>query len=190
MWLYARVRSWPDCGLTYVCHLLLSFSFKEFAVIDPISVLWTLITGVTFSRKYKISRNYEHYLFLCWFGNLALKDYFWITVIAVSKRFQNWIFFPVWREVRAQSVIINFLLLLRSSVLILPLWRDKYTVCLYYVTCGVPKGSVLEPLRFVLYINDVHFCSEKFNFFLFADDTNILYADKNLKSIELTVNIE
>ena len=34
------------------------------------------------------------------------------------------------------------------------------------------------------------FALKKFNFFLFADDTNILYADKNLKSIELTVKIE
>ena len=50
--------------------------------------------------------------------------------------------------------------------------------------------QLLDSVFVILYINDVHFCSEKFNFFLFADDTNILYADKNLKSIELTVNIE
>ena len=49
---------------------------------------------------------------------------------------------------------------------------------------------MLGPLLFLRLINGVHFCSEKFNFFLFADDANILYADKNLKSIELTVNIE
>ena len=52
--------------------------------------------------------------------------------------------------------------------------------------------QLLDSVFVILYINDVHFCSEKFNFFLFADDTNILYADKNLKSIdwELAVNIE
>ena len=33
-------------------------------------------------------------------------------------------------------------------------------------------------------------CSEKLKFFLFADDTNILYADKNLRSLELIVNQE
>ena len=48
--------------------------------------------------------------------------------------------------------------------------------------------QLLDSVFVILYINDVHFCSEKFNFFLFADDTNILYADKNLKSIELTEN--
>ena len=32
------------------------------------------------------------------------------------------------------------------------------------------------------------FHCEKLKFFLFADDTNILYADKNLRSLELIVN--
>ena len=50
--------------------------------------------------------------------------------------------------------------------------------------------QLLDSVFGILCINDVHFCSKKFNFFLFADDTNILYADKHLKCIELTVNIE
>ena len=54
--------------------------------------------------------------------------------------------------------------------------------------CGVPQGSVLGPLLFVLYINDICSCSNKLNFYLFADDTNILYADKNLKLLEQVVN--
>ena len=38
--------------------------------------------------------------------------------------------------------------------------------------------------------NDFHNSSAKFSFFLVADDTNLLYADKNLKSLEETVNNE
>ena len=45
-------------------------------------------------------------------------------------------------------------------------------------------------LLFLSYINDIQTCSDTFNFYLFADDTNILYANKNLRSVEATVNSE
>ena len=46
------------------------------------------------------------------------------------------------------------------------------------------------PLLFLLYVNDIHQCSTKLKFYLFADDTNILFAEKNLKVIETEVNTE
>lgn len=58
------------------------------------------------------------------------------------------------------------------------------------ITCGVPQGSVLGPLLFILYINDFSYCSDLLDFHLFADDTNLFYKHKNLTALETTLNSE
>ena len=50
--------------------------------------------------------------------------------------------------------------------------------------------TVLGPLLFLIYVNDLPNISDKLKFFLFADDTNIYYDSDDLVDIEKTVNQE
>ena len=48
------------------------------------------------------------------------------------------------------------------------------------VNIGVPQGSTLGPLLFLLYINDMKNCSKILEFIQFADDTTLLFSSNNI----------
>ena len=67
---------------------------------------------------------------------------------------------------------------------------NGYESELNVINCGVPQGSILGPLPFLLYINDLTNVSSFFIPIPFADDTNLFCTGTDLKEIIRLVNEE
>ena len=53
---------------------------------------------------------------------------------------------------------------------------------------GVPQGSILGLILFIIYISDIVYASSKFNYTIYADDTNLLMGDSDLDNLHINLN--
>ena len=74
--------------------------------------------------------------------------------------------------------------------------REQYVFCnnkassRRVVQYGIPQGSILGPLMFVIYMNDITYASRNLKYVLYADDTNVFMTSSNIKDLYNRMNSE
>ena len=58
------------------------------------------------------------------------------------------------------------------------------------LTCGIPQGTILGPLLFILYINDLPNCLSNSVARMYADDTHLTFASNNIETINDVMNLD
>ena len=58
------------------------------------------------------------------------------------------------------------------------------------INYGIPQGSILGPLLFLIHVKDLPNCVENSNIRMFADDTTLTASGKSIQQIESKINCD
>jgi hypothetical protein len=130
-------------------------------------------------------RSLEVYANANYHKNAQLLYYFHITIIVTSKKYCHT--YVITEMFVPLSIICNFKTLIKSyltgrhqRVVLDNKGNNGSTSKWEMIKCGVPQGSILGPLLFLFYINDLPKILNKDNYMvLYADDTSIIITDRN-----------
>ena len=178
----ARGKTKITIGQYQSCLFLVSFSkrlcFKHFyGYLEYHNILYPL----QFGFRQKCSNNHAPIQITESIGNSTDNNEFGCGIFidlkkafdTVNQKPKAYDWFQLYLSNREQFVCIN--------------GHNSYSLS---ISCGVPHGSVLGPLLFLLYIDDLPNTSKLLIFHLFADDTDIYCSSKDLYDLELILNQE
>ncbi len=127
-----------------------------------------------------------------WYINMDRKLFNLVVFIDLKKAFDTVDHQILLSKLELYGIKGNALLLLKSY---LSERKQKCHINGYFssecdLKCGVPQGSILGPLFFLIYINDLSNCLNKTQARLFADDTNVTATGINIVDVESAVNAD
>ena len=67
---------------------------------------------------------------------------------------------------------------------------DDFKIEVKIVKCGVPQASILGPLVFLIFVNDLSNSTKVLDPVLFADDANLFFSDSNIRTLFEIANQE
>ena len=82
-----------------------------------------------------------------------------------------------------RGVALNFISSYLSNRYQKVVIKQKNESSLDLITCGVPQGSILGPLLFIIYMNDLTWFFHNISTYLYADDTALLTSNNDLDTL-------